>query len=87
MTTYAEDQQIPKDKFKVLFQLTLAPPYSPLLQNVEVISAIEAVQTQLQAAAKNPPKDAIVPDLVYTLERIAGGEIKVVYWYRHAPSA
>jgi hypothetical protein len=88
MTGYALDHQIPKDKFKTLFELSIAQPptgFSKMLENLLVIAAIPAVQAKLAAAAASPPPDAVSSDLVYTLEQTAGGGIKVVFWYQHAP--
>ena len=62
MTKYLLDQQIPKDKFKVLFNLTYSHHRAdtPSCLRIRRSSpAIDAVQAQLQAAARNPPTDAV----------------------------
>jgi hypothetical protein len=76
----------PVNKFRELFTLTITPPptgFTKLLENIDVLAAVPAVQDHLRAAAQHPRLDAVTSDLIFTLERVPGGETRVIFWYQY----
>ncbi|MDB4980167.1 MAG: hypothetical protein JWM82_919 [Myxococcales bacterium] len=85
MAHHVQDQQVPANQFKALFEVkvqTPGPGFARLLENEAVLAAIPAVKTRL--AEMTLPEDALSAELTFTLKPQPDGVTTVRYWYRFA---